>query len=253
MRKEIYGIYEICHLLGFKSDAGQVDMLSSRVERLTGGQKPSSVKDWITCVTIKETRFFRDINQFQALETFLKQKLASASKTVRIWSAGCSFGQEPYSMAMVAAKACEGLKDNIAVEILASDIDTRALEIAAEGVYPIESLWQIPGEYWNYVLPEGNRLRIKDTIQRLVHFFTLNLAGTDPYPEELDAVFCRNVLIYFNPQTALSAIRRIHASLKPGGLLFLGEGETISYFGLYTLFEAIDADCLVYKKLQCNA
>ncbi|NPV81758.1 MAG: protein-glutamate O-methyltransferase CheR [Firmicutes bacterium] len=250
MRAELYGI---CHLLGFKDDAAQVDMLASRVERLTGGRKPTSINDWITCVTIKETRFFRDINQFQALETFLKQRLASGSKTVRMWSAGCSFGQEPYSMAIVAKKACDGFKNNIGVEVLASDIDTGALEIAAEGVYPIESLWQIPEEYRKYVLPEGNQLRIKDIVKCLVQFFSLNLAGMDPYPKDLDVVFCRNVLIYFNPQAALSAIRRIHASLRPGGLLFLGEGETISYFGLYTLFEAIDADCLVYKKLQCNA
>lgn len=243
-------IHRVCYLLGFKGGADQVEMLASRVERLTGGRKPTTLKDWITYVTVKETRFFRDIQQFRFLEAFLKHKLTSSSKSVRMWSAGCSFGQEPYSMALVAAKACEEVTADVAVEILASDIDMQALEIAAGGVYPMKSFHQIPEEYRNYVLCEGDQLRIKDVIKRLVRFSILNLAGADPYPGELDVVFCRNVLIYFSPQVGLAVMKRIHTSLRAGGLLFLGEGETLSHFGLYTLFDTIDTDCLVYRKLQ---
>lgn len=247
MRSELFGI---CLMLGFKRDARQIEMLMARVDRLKGGQKPKNIEEWISCVTVKETRFFRDIEQFRALELFLREQLGAGVKKLRLWSAGCAFGQEPYSMAMVAARVYEELGSQTQLEILASDIDVKALQVAAAGAYPITMLTQIPETYRCYIALDGNQFRVKDTVRRSVEFFCLNLAGAEAYPEELDAVFCRNVLIYLDTSVAVSILMRIHAALKPGGLLFMGEGETVTHFGLSTTYEAVGSKCLFYRKLK---
>lgn len=150
---------------------------------------------------------------------------------IRIWSAACSTGEEPYSA------ACCLLDCGIAagIEILATDISNRVLETASKGVYAAERFREAP-PHWRsrYLLRGRGRFegfyRIKPEVQKLVRFARLNLIEPFPYSEPFAAIFCRNVMIYFDRPTQESLVTRAAALLEPGGYFLIGHSESLSAF-----------------------
>ena len=189
-------------------------------------------------ICTNETRFFREPRQFEFLETEVLPRWRQRGeqglmpKRIRAWSAACSTGEEPYSLAMLL-RTHFPLADGWSVEILASDLSTKVLAAAREAVWPIERAADIPAGYRRaYMLrgvrAEEGRMRAQPNIRSLVEFRRLNL-NDDRYAVDgpFDLIFCRNVLIYFKAETKAAVIDRLTRHLSPAGLLFLGHSETL--------------------------
>lgn len=195
----------------------------------------------LTFLTVGETYFFRYHAHFDALRKFLATELADkGNKRIRLWSAGCSTGEEPYSLAMTVMESLPDWRERD-IRILATDINNRALKQAREGVYTPWSMRVIEKSYLDrYFDKIGKSYIIREEVKSLVDFSHLNLQ-TDQYPapdgefRDLDAIFCRNVMIYFSLPTTRQIVEKIAATLVPGGLLFLGHAETL--FQISSRFE----------------
>ncbi|BCR06966.1 hypothetical protein DESUT3_40350 [Desulfuromonas versatilis] len=186
-------------------------------------------------LTVGETYFFRYLPHFEALVlTVLPEVLRRnhASRRLRIWSAGCSTGEEPYSIALVLAEHFPQLA-GWQVEILATDVNKQALKGAREGLFGPRSVRLVePGWLEKYFRREGRHFRLEAGIRERVRFEPLNLqTGSYPAAEngtaDLDMIFCRNVMIYFRPETTRKIVERFASCLRPRGYLFLGHSETL--------------------------
>ena len=215
--------------LGVPSFAGYFDLVTRDREEQTV---------MLDSICTNETRFFREPRQFEFLASDVLPRWRQRGedglmpKKIRAWSAACSTGEEPYSLAMLL-RTHFPLEAGWTVEILASDISTKVLAAAREGVWPIERADDIPVEYRRaYMLrgvrSEEGKMRAQPNIRSLVEFRRLNL-NEEQYPVEgsFDLIFCRNVLIYFNRETKAAVIDRLTRHLSPAGLLFLGHSETL--------------------------
>ena len=190
----------------------------------------------IDCITTNETHFFREPRHFDYVErqVFPKWQQEGAAgerpMRLRIWSAGCSTGEEPYSLAMLLLKHFpEGKGWDI--EVLATDISTRVLEKARAAMYPIEKSKEIPAEYLRAYMLKGRgehkgAMKVSPEVHRVVRFARVNLHA-DSYPilGWFDLIFCRNVLIYFDQESKVKVIGGILRHLSPSGLLFVGHSE----------------------------
>ena len=208
---------------GFSSYAQYIDLLKSN---------PASdkVDNFINKITTNYSYFNREMEHYDFLMNTIIPSLAQAKKSsIRIWSAGCSTGEEPYNIAMAIDSAL-GLKRNLwSVSINATDVSTRALTVAKKAEYPESELSGMP-EAWrkNYMtkLPNGN-YQVKDNIRNTVSFSKFNLM--DPFPHRLyDVIFCRNVMIYFKQHTSQAIVKKFYQSTAEGGYLLIGHSETIS-------------------------
>jgi chemotaxis protein methyltransferase CheR len=186
--------------------------------------------EFINALTTNLTNFFRERHHFTRLPELL-QPTYESSRSLRIWSAGCSTGEEPYTLAMTLAKAF-GLSPSI--QILATDLDTAVLATASRGVYPLARIEGLEEEWKRLAFQRGvgvnqGRVRIKPEIRRLVTFQQLNLrdASWPLCPAPFHAIFCRNVMIYFDKPTQREFLNRFHRLLEPGGLLFVGHSEAL--------------------------
>jgi chemotaxis protein methyltransferase CheR len=190
----------------------------------------------IDCITTNETHFFREPRHFEFLENqvfprWQEETAASGrSKHLRVWSAGCSSGEEPYSLAMLLLKSFPQEK-GWEIEVLATDISMRVLEKARAGVYPIEKAKDIPRQYLHTYMLKGrgeqkNVMKVGPELHRVVRFARVNLHA-DSYPVVgfFDLIFCRNVLIYFDQKSKERVIAGILQHLSPAGLLFVGHSE----------------------------
>jgi chemotaxis protein methyltransferase CheR len=183
-------------------------------------------------LTVGETYFFRNIDQFHAVaQVVLPERLAAraATRTLSILSAGCASGEEPYTLAMIAR---EQIADpRWTVSIRAVDVNPAALEKAAAGRYSAWSLRETPPEsHARWFRPHGREVNIDPSIRDAVRFYERNLAADDPAvfaPETYDVIFCRNVIMYFTLETAQAVVARLSRALVPGGYLFLGHAETL--------------------------
>jgi chemotaxis protein methyltransferase CheR len=189
-------------------------------------------------ITTNETRFFREPTHFAYLESTLLPTLVHAAaagsrtKDVRAWSAGCSTGEEPYSMAMALLDrlpSAEGWN----VHVVATDISTRVLELARQATWPIERAREIPAHLLRRFMLRGiggqaGKLRASPELRRVVSVERLNLSD-EAYSVggPFDIVFCRNVLIYFDHEHKRRVIERLAAQLTRGGHLFVGHAESI--------------------------
>ena len=192
-------------------------------------------------LTVGETYFFRYHAHFDALRKVLATDLANkGSKRIRIWSAGCSTGEEPYSLAITVMEALPDWRERD-IRIIATDINNRSLKLAREGVYGNWAMRVMDEERINrYFDRRGKTFAVRDDVRQLVDFYHLNL-HTDQFPEEdgeirdLDVIFCRNVMIYFPLSAVRQIVDKFAASLSAGGLLFLGHAETL--FQISSRFE----------------
>jgi chemotaxis protein methyltransferase CheR len=202
--------------------------------RIAGGDAAELVR-LLDAIATNETHFFREPKQFELLEDRVcREWLAAAAagsrdRRVRVWSAACSTGEEPYSIAMVLLDRLGGDWD---LEIVASDISTKVLDRAAQGVFPVERAEEIPEHYRRRFMlrgigPEEGNCRAGKVVRAPLRFERINL-NDDDYPVTglFDAIFCRNVLIYFDAPSRAQVIDRLSRRLVPGGYLFLGHAES---------------------------
>ncbi len=180
------------------------------------------------------TYFFREPRHLEYLrEVVLPEAMASkGNKKLRIWSAGCSSGEEPYSIAMVLNEAVPNL-DSWDAAILATDLSTRVLQTASQGIYRQERFRELPRhlitKYFVCIQSKPEKVyRTGPKLRKLVHFARLNLMETWPMKGPFDVIFCRNVMIYFDKPTQGKLINRYFDILRPGGMLFLGHSESLT-------------------------
>ena len=199
----------------------------------------------------QETSFFRYPAVYEALEKKIlpevqERKFWENPRMLRIWSAGCSTGEEPYS---IAVSICESLKFAEAweIEILATDISRRALRHAERGAYPKRSLQDLSlRQVETYFTAGKHGFQVKSRIRKMISFAQMNLSES-VYVGKLDCIFCMNVLMYFSESRRLAILRRFYDALEPGGYFVLGHSESLTNAPLK--FEAVVlGDCRLYRK-----
>jgi chemotaxis protein methyltransferase CheR len=214
----------------------------------------SEFNELLNLITVNETSFFRFPQQFEAMRNhvlpeILEGKLSS-NRHLRVWSAGCSTGEEPYTIAMTLLESgVEGL--GWQTHVLGTDVSTKALTVAREGLYPKKAVGNLAPEIVaRYFVPEGEKLRVVRSASRLVDFQYHNLIK-EPYPIEmmagLDIIFCRNVTIYFKLDSTRRVVRNFYNSLNEGGYLFIGHSETLT--SISDQFEPVETGgVFLYRK-----
>jgi chemotaxis protein methyltransferase CheR len=199
----------------------------------------------------QETSFFRYPGVYETFEKRVLPELHAKKfwknpRTLRIWSAGCSTGEEPYSIAITISDSL-ALADAWNVEILATDIGRLALKHAENGVYSGRSLSGVSSaQLATHFSPVSGGHQVRPRVRKLVSFAPVNLAAA-VYVGRMDVIFCMNVLIYFSEERRRALVQRFYDTLEPGGYLFLGHSESISKMPVK--FQAIVLnDCILYRK-----
>ncbi len=210
-------------------EAESLGSLDALVQVLSKRVKPTLEAQVIEALTTNETSFFRDGHPFRTIQKKLLPELIEAArprKQLRIWSAACSTGQEPYTLAMILDAHFPELAD-WKVEILATDINQQVLERAKQGVFTqLEVGRGLPAIYLaKYFKRAGARWKLQSKIAEKVRFRALNLTNPWPSGPKFDMILIRNVLIYFDEPTKQRVLERACARLKPMGLLVLGAAE----------------------------
>jgi len=191
----------------------------------------------IEAVRVGESRLFRHRPQIDALVEVVAPALrARGRRAIRVWSAGCAAGEEPYTLAAVLARELAGWP----LSIVATDVSADALAVAREASYPLDELADVPDEWRDAFVVDGDRLHVRPEIAALVRFEHANLV--DPTPvKAFDVVWCRNVLIYFTPAARRRAIERLVAATAVGGFVFVGYSESLRDVGGLAACRAGDA------------
>lgn len=217
----------------------ELERLGDYYERVVADASGGELVRLLEALCTHETRFFREVRQFELLEQRLCPDWQAAvgagrrPRRVRVWSAGCSTGEEPYSLAMSLAwhlPAAEGWT----LEVLATDLSTRVLALAQEGEWPLRRAEEIPERYLKRFMLRGTgpwegRMRADDEVRAILHFAQLNLNDAIwPLGAPFDVIFCRNVLIYFGRETRQRVVEQLLGHLAPGGSLVLGHAETLA-------------------------
>ena len=186
----------------------------------------------IDVVTTNKTDFFREIQHFDFLTETVLPGLSAGRRNINIWSAGCSTGEEPYTMAIVFNEFF-GSANDYRYQIFASDISTEVLQKAYAGVYEEEKTEPVPPALLKkYFMrskdPSKKILRVVPELRKKINFFRINLLeDLSELPCTMDIIFCRNVIIYFDKQTQFKVLSNLLSKLNPGGYLFLGHSETL--------------------------
>ena len=206
--------------------------MASFAEYLAHLEHVDDAQEWqafTNALTTNLTAFFREAHHFPILAEHLQR----VRRPVSIWCSASSTGEEPYSIAITACEAFGTLKPP--VEIIATDIDTNVLATAARGVYPLERVERLSDERRRKFFLKGSGsnagfVKVRDEVRALVRFEPLNLlAGQWPLSGPFDAIFCRNVMIYFDKQTQATILNRFAPLMKPEALLFGGHSENFLY------------------------
>ena len=183
-------------------------------------------QEFVNALTTNLTSFFRESHHFDILSAHLKS--GHGGRPWKIWCSAASTGEEPYSIAMTAVEAI-GEKGEFSV--IASDIDSKVLSAASKGVYKVDGLKGLSEDRLArfFLRGRGKNIgfaRVKPLLQTRIQFVNVNLTRDDwPFRETFDLVFCRNVMIYFDPPTQRKVLESIHRVMSPGGLLFVGHAE----------------------------
>jgi chemotaxis protein methyltransferase CheR len=213
----------------------------------TGADRETEFRDLASVLSNNETYFFRERAQVKALCGNILTELQGSSPRLRIWSAACSSGEEPYSLAMSLLETGRIAETNISIR--ATDISPRVLEMCERGFYRALSFRATePAMVQKYFRVSGDGFVISDRVKRLVTFSSLNLmderkvAANGPF----DVIFCRNVLIYFDKATQKRVVESFARALRAGGYLFLGHAESL--FALTNLYEpVVQPESIAYR------
>jgi len=210
----------------------RMDSFSSYYEYLVCDATGTALRELAARLTTNHTYFHREVEHFAFLRDRVLPEMERrvASRDLRIWSAGCSYGQEPYTLAMILADYFGPNKRSWDTKVLATDISPKAIEEAKRGVYKREDVMQLP-ERWRraYFQPaDADSLAVRPTLKQEVLFRQLNLIHPFPFRQPFHVIFCRNVMIYFDAKLRAELLSRFYDALAPGGYLFIGHSESIS-------------------------
>ena len=226
------------------------DSTTNLVQEMRAKKRVELEDQVVEAMTTNETSFFRDGHPFEALRTTIIPELienSGSKKTLNIWSAACSTGQEIYSIAMILREHFPELR-NWKVDLLGTDISDDVLEKSKAGTYSqIEVNRGLPATLMTkYFQRAGMQWQVNDDLRSMTSFNKLNFIDPWPLMPKMDIVFMRNVLIYFCPQTKKSILQKLRSVLAPNGILFLGAAETT--INLDSAFERVQVgDCSYYK------
>ncbi len=246
-------VFELC---GIKIDSGKQAFVAARLgpvvkreglssfnayyEAVKADQSGRLRSELVDRITTNHTFFNRESQHFamfteRALpEAVRRNKIA---RRLRIWCAASSTGEEPYTLAMLMMNHLGHDYDAWDAGVLATDISTRVLEVAREGIYPAEAVKALPDtvrtKYFE-ARPDG-RLQVSERVRRELTFRRFNLMNSRlPFRDPFDAIFCRNVMIYFDAPTRAALVERFHGAIVPGGYLFVGAAESIASGSRFT-------------------
>ncbi|MGG1631290.1 CheR family methyltransferase [Rossellomorea sp. NRS-1567] len=230
MKRRLTALYE-------KKGFGSFQEFFSKLNR-----DSEEMEEFLDRMTINVSEFYRNYKRWEVLETKILPRLLQENKSLKIWSAACSTGEEPYTIAMM-------LSEHMTLSgrtITATDIDKNAIQRARNGLYPERSLNEVPSVMKaRYFTQEGALFKLNEEIRKNVTFKQQNLLS-DPFEGNYDLIVCRNVLIYFTEEAKNLLYKKFNASLRPGGVLFVGSTEQIfnpSQYGFET------EDTFFYKKI----
>ena len=258
-------VYEKC---GINLHEGKKGLVNARLSKRLMQGNFKSFSDYYNYVTTEEgisefvtmidslstnlTSFFREDTHFQKLREIVPNMIKTANNghskpKLRVWSAGCSTGEEPYSIAIVLNELIDG--NNIDMKILATDISTKVLKTATNGIYTNEKTKNIPAQLLKKYFQIGQKgwnghYRVKKELRDIVKFMRFNLMESPPSKDIFDVIFCRNVMIYFDKATQNNLVNRFYDCLKQGAYLFIGHSEGLT--GLKHRFKYIEPS--VYRK-----
>ena len=244
-----YKRYLVQARLGRRLRALHLTSFAEYHERLMSGDR-TELTNFINAMTTNKTDFFREVHHFEYLRTtWLPARRASGTRKLRLWSAACSTGEEPYTIAMTVLDALDGAA-GWDVKILASDIDTDVLARAEAATYTRDQVAPVPAPMLTKYFERGRgqhegTVRLAAPVRALIKFRRINFLD-DPWPirTTFDAIFCRNVLIYFDRPTQQRLLTRLLGYLATDGVIFLGHSE--SAFGLVAGLTPVGAT--VYRR-----
>lgn len=228
----------------------QIDSLERYVRYLQ--HEPDEIEGLFRELLIGVTKFFRDADVFESLKQIIPKLFASKQygDPIRIWSTGCSTGEEAYSIAILMQEYMQELNEKFTVQIFATDIDSRAIATARAGVYPSDITADVSVRRLSqFFTPEedGNKYRIDKVIRDMLIFSEQNVTKDPPF-SRLDLISCRNLLIYMDSALQKRLIPLFHYALNPGGILLLGNSETIGEYG--NLFDVLDNKSKIFQRKE---
>ena len=209
-----------------------IDNYGTYLHRVTHDHSGEEIVQLLDAISTNVTSFFREPAHFEFLAQAMVEWQDAGQRRFRVWSAACSTGEEPYSIAITMLGAARSA--DLDVKILATDISTRVLETCRQGTYPQERLDGVPPALRDhYFTQDGSqnppRYAVKDLLSRMIVFKRLNLSAP-PFPMRgpLDVIFCRNVMIYFDRAVRVRLLQELWRLLKPGGYLLVGHAESLT-------------------------
>lgn len=219
-------LYQVLQQLNFDNFTDYFRyVISDRTEK--------AVVQLIEKITTNHTFFMREVEHFRFLQEHVLPYLSLTvrDRDLRIWSAGCSSGEEPYTLAIILDEFFGLQKRSWDTKVLATDISHRVLETAVKGTYQTEALASMPPE-WKYAYFQRNddgTSQVVDKIKNEIIFRRFNLMEPSfPFKRKFHVIFCRNVMIYFDQQTKNELVRKFYECMEPGGYLFIGQSESIN-------------------------
>jgi chemotaxis protein methyltransferase CheR len=199
--------------------------------------------EFLDRMTINVSEFYRNAKRWEVLEKKVLPKLLERNRRLKVWSAACSTGEEPYTLAIILSKFMPLSQ----VSVLATDIDENVISRAKLGMYPERSLQEVPEDVKKkFFTKEGMYYKIDESIKKAVTFKKHNLLA-DPFDTNYDLIVCRNVLIYFTEEAKQELYHKFNKALRPGGIFFVGSTEQIfnpSFYGFET------EDTFFYRKIE---
>jgi len=246
--KKISGlIYDLC---GIHLNDGKKELVKARLGKRIRGGRFSSFRDYyqyivqdqtgqelvhmLDSISTNFTSFFRERKHFDYLQSELLPELISGKKEkrIRFWSAGCSSGEEVYSIVITLLETLEN-PSAWDLKVFATDLSSKVLKMAASGIYARERIQSIPLALVKKYFLRGEEhwqdfVKVKDVLKKYVFFRRLNFREPFLFPEPFDCIFCRNVMIYFDKRTQASLVNRFYENLTKGGVLLIGHSESLA-------------------------
>ena len=198
------------------------------IDKILNDREGKYVTQVMNYLTTNHTYFMREFAHFEYYRDTVLPELYNKrrDKSIGVWSAGCSSGQEPYTISVINNMFFGKFKENWDTRILASDISEKVLGIAQRGVYSEEDIKVLPDEYKQKYLEKVNEgFKFRDVIRNNIIFKKINLMEPFAFKRKFDVIFCRNVMIYFDRETKLDLVNRFYEVTEPGGYLFIGHSE----------------------------
>jgi len=214
---------------------GGFSTASQYIDHVLADKSGERFRDLVDSLSTNLTSFFRESNHFdflseQFLHTLIERKRKQHSTRIRAWSAGCSSGEEPYTLAITLLEAVEG-QGSWDIKILATDISRKVLAIAQNGAYDKSRVEKVPpmlrSKYF-MAGPDREHVQVGTALRNTIRFNYLNLQEDWPFSGPFDVIFCRNVMIYFDKPTQQRLVNRFYDVLEGGGLLFTGHSESLT-------------------------